>query len=143
MPADMAKLYMAKLAEQAECYDEMLEYMQIAKEAAEDLTLEERHLLSVAYKNAVGLCRASLRIISSIERKVESKGGENAPLVKGYREHVKFEFFSICHGMLPLLKNCLIPKATGLGKENRTATYLPAACYPTARNECASQLPSE
>ena len=48
-------VYMAKLAEQAERYDEMVEYMKnVAMSASTDLTLEERNLLSVAYKNVVG-----------------------------------------------------------------------------------------
>ena len=38
-----------------------------------ELTVEERNLLSVAYKNVIGARRASWRIISSIEQKEESK----------------------------------------------------------------------
>eukprot|EP00966_Prymnesium_polylepis_P202790 4698201-Prymnesium_polylepis.1 len=57
-------IYMAKLAEQAERYEEMVKFMKQATEASsQDLSLEERNLLSVAYKNVVGARRASLRII--------------------------------------------------------------------------------
>ena len=38
-----------------------------------ELTVEERNLLSAAYKNVIGARRASWRIISSIEQKEESK----------------------------------------------------------------------
>ena len=51
---------------------------EVAKNAPEDLSLEERNLLSVAYKNVVGARRASLRIIGSIENKEAQKG---APLL--------------------------------------------------------------
>jgi len=64
-------VYMAKLAEQAERYEEMVEYMKKVAQGKQEemLSLEERNLLSVAYKNVVGARRASLRIITSIESK--------------------------------------------------------------------------
>ncbi|CAD6260640.1 unnamed protein product [Miscanthus lutarioriparius] len=48
-------VYMAKLAEQAERYEEMVEFMEkVAKTVdSEELTVEERNLLSVAYKNVI------------------------------------------------------------------------------------------
>ena len=56
----MDDVFMAKLAEQSERYDEMVEHMKaVAMNASADLTLEERNLLSVAYKNVVGARRAS------------------------------------------------------------------------------------
>ena len=47
---------MAKLAEQAERYDEMVEAMEkVAKTVdVEELTVEERNLLLVAHKNVIG-----------------------------------------------------------------------------------------
>ena len=104
---------MAKLAEQAERYEEMVEYMKkVATNAASDLSLEERNLLSVAYKNVVGATptrvpqrispKSSARtfcanmpssrrrrvpppsacIIGSIEAKEMEKGSANAQLVR-------------------------------------------------------------
>ncbi|KAL0361768.1 UNVERIFIED_CONTAM: 14-3-3-like protein 16R [Sesamum radiatum] len=70
-------VYMAKLAEQAERYEEMVEYMEKVSASLpekEEMTVEERNLLSVAYKNVIGARRASWRIISSIEQKEESRG---------------------------------------------------------------------
>ena len=60
-------VYFAKLAEQAERYDEMADYMKAVGSAPGELSVEERNLLSVAYKNAVGSRRASWRIISNVE----------------------------------------------------------------------------
>jgi 14-3-3 protein epsilon len=49
-------VYMAKLAEQAERYDEMVEEMKKVAKMVHDqeLSVEERNLLSVAYKNVIG-----------------------------------------------------------------------------------------
>ena len=82
-------VYMAKLAEQGERYDEMVEEMKKVAQMVHDqeLSVEERNLLSVAYKNVIGARRASWRIISSIEQKEESKGNEeHVKRNKKYRE---------------------------------------------------------
>ena len=82
---------MAKLAEQGERYDEMVEEMKKVAQMVHDqeLSVEERNLLSVAYKNVIGARRASWRIISSIEQKEESKGNEeHVKRIKKYREVV-------------------------------------------------------
>ena len=51
-----------------------------------ELTMEERNLLSVAYKNVIGARRASWRIISSNEQKEESKPAESKlEMIKTYR----------------------------------------------------------
>jgi len=105
-------VYMAKLAEQAERYDEMVEYMKaVVQNAPADLTLEERNLLSVAYKNVVGARRASLRIIGSIEAKEKEKGSTNAKSVTSYKSKVEEELNKICNDILSLLTENLIPKA--------------------------------
>jgi 14-3-3 protein epsilon len=52
----------------------MVTYMKEVAKLGGELSIDERNLLSVAYKNVVGTRRASWRIISSIEQKEESKG---------------------------------------------------------------------
>nr|XP_034891968.1 14-3-3-like protein [Populus alba] len=108
-------VYMAKLAEQAERYEEMVEYMEKVSASLEneELTVEERNLLSVAYKNVIGARRASWRIISSIEQKEESRGNEDhVSVIRDYRAKIETELSSICDGILKLLDSRLIPTAS-------------------------------
>ncbi|WOK96255.1 hypothetical protein Cni_G04962 [Canna indica] len=108
-------VYLAKLAEQAERYEEMVEFMEkIAGAASEEgeLTLEERNLLSVAYKNVIGARRASWRIVSSIEQKEEGRGNhDHVSTIRGYRTRIESELASICGSILRLLDASLIPSA--------------------------------
>jgi len=107
-----AQIYMAKLAEQAERYDEMVSYMKDVAKLSVELTVEERNLLSVAYKNVIGARRASWRIISSIEQKEESKGNEaHVTKIKEYRSKVEKELENVCGDILQVLETNLIPSA--------------------------------
>ena len=114
--ADRAALiYKAKLAEQAERYDEMVLAMkQVAQtvDPASELSVEERNLLSVAYKNVIGARRASWRITSTIESKESSKGNmDNVGLIKTYRNKIESELEETCQSILGLLTNSLVPSA--------------------------------
>merc|ERR1712054_395790 len=105
-------VYLAKLAEQAERYEEMVENMKAVASADQELSVEERNLLSVAYKNVIGARRASWRIVTSIEQKEESKGNEQqVKLIKEYREKIENELAKICEDILEVLTKHLIPSA--------------------------------
>ena len=70
-------------------FSEMVESMKKVAALDTELSVEERNLLSVAYKNVIGARRASWRIISSIEQKEESKGSEEkVEMIKKYRHTV-------------------------------------------------------
>jgi len=106
-------VYFAKLAEQAERYDEMAERMECVGKGDQELSVEERNLLSVAYKNAVGSRRAAWRIITSIEQKEKTRGNsEQSGFAREYCEKVETELDSINRGVLTLLSASLIPKAS-------------------------------
>jgi len=89
----------------------MVEFMKSVAEQANELTVEERNLLSVAYKNAVGARRASWRVISSIELKENEKGSANAEIVTEYKTKIEHELNKMCQSILDVLSSFLIPKA--------------------------------
>jgi len=101
----------AKLAEQAERYDDMAACMKAVTETGAELSNEERNLLSVAYKNVVGARRSSWRVISSIEQKTEGAERKQA-MAKEYREKIEKELNEICRDVLALLDQYLIAKAS-------------------------------
>ncbi|KAF9666089.1 hypothetical protein SADUNF_Sadunf16G0192500 [Salix dunnii] len=95
-------VYLAKLAEQAERCEEMVQFIQklvVDNTPAGELNIEERNLLSVAYKNMIDSLRAAWRIVYSIEHKKEQRTVES-------------ELSDICSSILRLLDSNLIPSAT-------------------------------
>lgn len=107
-------VYLAKLAEQAERYEEMVENMKAVASSSQELSVEERNLLSVAYKNVIGARRASWRIVSSIEQKeeVKEKSEYQVKLIRGYRSKIESELTKICDDILSVLDTHLILSAT-------------------------------
>lgn len=75
-----------------------------------ELTVEERNLLSVGYKNVIGARRASWRILSSIEQKEASRGNEQN--AKWIRQKVEEELTDICNDIMTLIDVHLIPSCT-------------------------------
>lgn len=91
----------------------MVEAMKKVAKLDLELTVEERNLLSVAYKNVIGARRASWRIISSIEQKEESKGiDDKLEMIRQYRSQVEKELRDICSDILGVLDKHLIPAAS-------------------------------
>lgn len=88
----------AKLAEQAERYDDMAASMKAVTESQPKLKNDERNLLSVAYKNVVGARRSSWRVVSSLEQK--SDGNWKTSLSVEYRKQIEKELNEICNEVL-------------------------------------------
>lgn len=107
-------VYMAKLAEQAERYTDMCYCMGLVVEKNPVLSVEERNLLSVAYKNVIGAHRASWRIISSIEAKTaKSSGADNQDklkMVSEFRKEVEGELEKTCRKIITLIADDLLSK---------------------------------
>jgi 14-3-3 protein len=99
---------------------EMVEFMKKVAGPDVELTVEERNLLSVAYKNVIGAQRSAWRIISSIEQKEESKSGEGNKLemIKQYRTTVstayQTDFENTRHKVLHCINECSNSKKMSL-----------------------------
>jgi len=80
-----------------------------------ELSVEERNLLSVAYKNVIGARRASWRVLSSIEQKERERAGDSEidkiSLVMAYKNKVEKELDTICDEILRIIKESLLKHA--------------------------------
>lgn len=99
-------VYKAKLAEQAERFDEMVTQMKEVAKQPTELSVEERNLLSVAYKNVIGARRASWRTLNA---EAETKSDK---LIDEYKRQVESELKSICQDVLSLLTDVLVKNST-------------------------------
>jgi hypothetical protein len=113
---DVKKLVeLVRVAETAERYEDMCKFVEklvkMKSEKGEDLDVDERNLLSVAYKNVVGAKRASWRTLAG--------GFDDADeeLLKKYKTIVEAELEAICMEVLDLLKDHLCKNVKGNGDE--------------------------
>jgi 14-3-3 protein epsilon len=112
-------VFMARTAETAERYDDMCKFRRALVEwtdkSAEkvDLTVEERNLLSVAYKNVIGARRASWRTLNVDEHKDDE-------LIRLYKKQVETELDAICKDVLDLLTNVLVANCV---EENESRVF--------------------
>jgi hypothetical protein len=102
---------MARTAETAERYDDMCSFMrELVKWShtnTQELTVEERNLLSVSYKNVIGARRASWRTLNACAEEEEAKT-QHPGLIDVYKAQVAGELDTICREVLSLLEDVLI-----------------------------------
>jgi hypothetical protein len=88
------KIYLARVAEQCERYDDMIEFLDVLKTKKTDLTVDERNLVSVAYKNEVSTRRSAWRAISTIASNAKYEQYEG--VLKKYNDQIVNEMEKIC-----------------------------------------------
>jgi len=100
-------VFMARTAEASERYSDMCKCMRQlvidnSKEKTQ-LSVDERNLLSVAYKNVIGCRRASWRTLNA-----EVQDEKNGNLIAEYKKIVEGELKEICNDVLHILTQILI-----------------------------------
>lgn len=103
---------LARVAERAERYDEMADFMKERVEKGSPLSPEERDMFSAAFKNALTERRHAVRVAVGVKQQETADGHpDKAALADGYRSKVEAELQSICNKALTLLKDHLISTA--------------------------------
>jgi len=125
---------MARVAEQAERFDDMVHYLQeVVKSKNEDFTTEERNLLSVGFKNQIGSKRTAIRTISAIEQNPKYTKF-NAALSK-YKEQIEGELYDQCLKIVEIVKEQCMNKAST--DETKAFFYKMIGDYYRYVAECA------
>lgn len=90
----------------------MVDYVRRFFSLDEELTVEERNLMSIAYKNAITPHRAAWRLVSSMEHKEKdnARADRTAPLV-AYQGAIEKDIIQICEDITSGLELHAIPSA--------------------------------
>ena len=108
------QVYLAMLAEQCTRYEDMMSFLEeMVKTKTEDLTSDERNLLSIAYKNTISQDRQAIRTLLAYESK-EAKKTDSPYLefIKEYKAKVQKELEDLCNKINATIDSSLLPKAT-------------------------------
>ena len=90
------KIFLARVAEQAEKFDDMVNFLYeaIDNKNGEDFTIDERNLLSVGFKNQIGANRGAIRTIGAIEQNPKYQKFGDA--LKQYKTQIESSLYDQC-----------------------------------------------
>ncbi len=95
---------MARVAEQAERFDDMVDFLKpILKNKGGDFSVEERNLLSVGFKNLIGGKRTAIRTITAIEQ--NQKYSKYGSALQHYKKKIEGELQKDCQNIINMIKN--------------------------------------
>ena len=100
------KIFLARVAEQAERFEDMgdfLEEVLVAKGGS--VNPDERNLLSVAFKNLISSKRAACRTISAIEQNPKYSKFNTALL--GYKTQIEEQLMQDCEKIIQIINKML------------------------------------
>lgn len=104
-------VYLAKLYERAERFDDMVSFINKFVEKDPKLTHEERNVLSAGYKNIISSKRASWRLLNSLEKKEEKKNTPQLTYLREVKETIEAELTKICEDIQRVVDKYLVLNA--------------------------------
>jgi len=157
-------LYLAKLYERAEKFDDMVIWIGKFVQMDPHLTHDERNILSAGYKNVISGKRASWRLLHSLEKKEEKKASsQNLNYLLEVKGRIEDEMRNICDDIQSTLDKYLVPNAKDAetkvfylklkgdyyryrseftsGKEQETAANQAEGAYREAYNIAEKHIP--
>ncbi|EGO27907.1 hypothetical protein SERLADRAFT_435677 [Serpula lacrymans var. lacrymans S7.9] len=112
IPSRAEYLLLAKVAEEAERYEDLVGQIKGLTYTYGALNIEERNLLSVAYKNITNTLRSSWRIVDTLEKMESSRASiRQVSLIRRQRSRIEQELADTCKDIVKLLDERLLPSA--------------------------------
>ena len=110
---------MARVAEQAERFEDMVSFLEAAinSKSGEDFTIDERNLLSVGFKNLIGSQRGAIRTIGAIEQNPKYQKFSGA--LSTYKKRIEKELYEQCMRIVRIVKD----KCLGLAVDNESKAF--------------------
>jgi 14-3-3 protein epsilon len=110
-------IYMVRLAEQTERYEDMQFYMNRQINEKKTLGEQERNLFAIAYKNLVSSRRTAWRAITALEHEQNQKGSRNVPIIQYYKAQIENEIKKYCKEILSTIEDKLLKGVRGTQTE--------------------------
>jgi 14-3-3 protein epsilon len=102
-------IFLARVAEQAERFEDMVDFLgKVLESKGGDVTADERNLLSVAFKNLISGKRAACRTIAAIEQNPKySKFGD---ALAQYKATIEKQLYEDCNNVIKMIEEKVLAK---------------------------------
>jgi hypothetical protein len=102
--SDELNVFMARVAEQAERFEDMVDFLiPVLESKGANVSTDERNLLSVAFKSLISSKRAAVRTISAIEQNPKySKFGD---ALQNYKKKIEVMLYDDCEKIIKIVRD--------------------------------------
>merc|ERR1711862_1051088 len=102
-------IFLARVAEQAERFEDMVNYLSAVLDAkGQDVSSDERNLLSVAFKNLISSKRAACRTIAAIEQ--NPKYAKFSEALAQYKGGIEEQLTNDCKKIITMIQEKVLAK---------------------------------
>lgn len=109
--SDEEHIFLARVAEQAEKFEDMVNFLKpVLDSKGAALTVDERNLLSVAFKNLISSKRTAWRTITAIEQ--NAKYAKHADALAAYKKRIESQLYADCENIIDIVKSKVLSKSS-------------------------------
>ena len=109
MSSEEENIFMARVAEQAERFEDMVDFLKPVLDAkGANISGDERNLLSVAFKSMISSKRTAWRTISAIEQ--NPKYQKFAGSLGSYKNKIEHALYADCEKIVDIVRSKVLSK---------------------------------